>query len=42
MGRQKTEVDHGRESQLAMAGRVDELLGDRPMAGFLDQRDVVR
>ena len=28
-------VDHGHESPLAIAVRVDELLRDRPAAGFL-------
>ena len=38
----ESEVDHGHESPLAIAGRVDELLRDRPMAGFLDQCEVGR
>lgn len=36
------EVDHGHESPLAIAGRVDELLRDHPTAGFLDQCEVGR
>ncbi len=41
-GFSESEVDHGHESPLAVAGRVDELLRDRPMAGFLDKAEVGR
>ena len=34
------EVHHGHESPLAIAGRVDESLRDRPTTRFLDQCEV--